>query len=199
MRDLFFQLVKRARERLGGCRNALLLYGALAVPAAACGYALFQALYRERIVSLFAGLTAWPAAPGGMGAMLLFAAAPPLLFGAAMLLSGLSAYALPLWCLAVLGYAGGTGMTAGFGGALWSAGLRGAGFWLCLCPAMAFMPLYAAFAMQPIRSLQRRGEQSEEERVQGHVLRCLFTMTLLAVLATLLAALGAYALRQLLD
>lgn len=200
MRDLFYRRIAKARAFLADCENALLFFAALAVPAAAGGYALFAALYRERIAALFLRASELAAGQGGVGTMLLCAAAPPLMFGAAMIASGASAYALPLWGLAALCYAGGLGMTAGFGGALWSADLRGASLLLCLCPAVVTAPLYLALAMLPIRSLQARGACGEEERFQRHVLKCLGHMTLLAALSTLLAALGgSYALGRLFD
>lgn len=200
MRGFFYRWVADARSFWSDCRNALLLFAALAVPAAAGGYALFSALYRDQIAGLFVRASELAAEPGSAGLMLLCAAAPPLLFGAAMIVCGLSAYALPLWCLAVLCCAGGAGMGTGFGAALWGVGLRGASLWLCLCPVAASAPLYATLAMLPIRSLQTRGALGEEERFQRHVLRCLVWTTMLAIVATLLAALGgSYALKRLFD
>ncbi len=200
MRGFFIQCVFRARGLVFDCRQALALFAAALVPAAAGGYALFGALYRDGIADRLARLSGAAAAQGGVGVMLFSAAVPALLYGAAMSVCALSPCLLPLWFAAVFCYAGGAGVSLGFGAALWSAGMRRACLLMSLVPTLAPAPLYALLALLPIRSLQTRGVKSEEERIRSHVIRCFAAATALAALSSLLAAAGgAYALGRLLE
>lgn len=179
-------------------RVGLAAFGAVALLGAFTGMSVFSMAFCGKVDGLLqnAGQAQRPEFQPMM--VLLYGLLPPLVYGASMLVSSFSKWAMPAWCLAIFLLGSLWGVEFGIFRSLNQAGYVLVAHISILLPFVLMMPCWVLLGVQPFIRLKRPPEPFGFDDLAGDVLAAVVPTMLLAAGNTVFVTLGCALCRNLL-